>query len=132
MIASGTCPSISAAIRACRSTRRGRGYAATTTAPLDVSRQLIYSVEPNARLLPAGLAVRDARVHAQHGRPALVHGLVHGFRRVAVAFEVAVLELYARALRTFGDECHLDLGDERRIVFPLRRDLPRPHEAPRW
>jgi hypothetical protein len=47
---------------------------------------------------------------------------------IAEALEIAMLELDARA-GAVGDEPHLDLGLEIRIVFPLAVDLPSEQHA---
>src|SRR3954451_6909796 len=78
------------------------------------------------RLLSSGRDLLGEPIQVE--RPALIaaHALALLLPAVAVAVEVAVLELDASAIRRLGDEAHLDLAGLVGIGLdlPLRTDVP--------
>ena len=77
---------------------------------------------------PSALLGKQAGVSLQVERPTLIsgHAVADALPALAVAVEVAVLDLDPRALRGFGDEPHFPLARFQRVVLdlPLRADVP--------
>ena len=67
------------------------------------------------------LAGKQAGVSLQVERPTLIsgHALADALPALAVAVEIAVLDLDPRALRGFGDEPHFPLARFQRVVLDL-------------
>src|SRR3954467_7564861 len=77
---------------------------------------------------PSALPRKQLGVSPQVERPTLIsgHALADALPALAVAVEVAVLDLDPRTLRGFGDEPYLPLARFQRVVLdlPLRADVP--------
>jgi hypothetical protein len=90
----------------------------------------------NSVLRAAARTPQQLGVPLQVDRPAFVTGdaFAYPFPALAVAVEVAMLDLDSRPVGRLGDEAHLHLARFRRVGLDLpgRADVPAEHRAVRW
>src|SRR6266545_2302044 len=86
------------------------------------------SPRPAGLMQSSALPGKQLAVALQIERPALIpgHALADALPALAVAVEIAVLDLNPRALRGFGDEPYFPLAGFQRVVLdlPSRADVP--------
>src|SRR2546421_306989 len=91
---------------------------------------------PRKPHLPSVLLVQQAGEAQQVQRPAALasDALADPVPAVAVPVDVAVLELYASAVRGLSDEAHLDFAGLVQVRFnlPARVEVPAEHDPVGW